>query len=389
MNDIKKANRATKAIFLVCGLGMSSWAPMVPYAKDRLQLNDADLGVLLLLLGAGAISMMPVSGIIANKYGSRIVILVSAIAMAIVLPTLLLFSNVVWMGIALFLFGAAVGTIDVAMNTQGVQVQNLYGKSIMSSLHGLFSVGGLCGSLGLGFLMKGGLSPILAIITIAVLLVMITAFNYSSLLDAYTEKQTIKQFSSPEEKPAGKSFAWFNSTVLFLGAMCFIVFLAEGSMLDWSAVFLRESRSVDEEMAGVGYAAFSIAMATMRLLGDRLIAHVSTKTVVVAGSLLAASGLFLMVLTPWVIASILGFILLGIGGANIVPVFFSEAGRVKNLSPAIAIPAITTIGYAGQLAGPALLGFIAHQFSLEIAFGFSGCLLIVVSFSYLLRRQVG
>ncbi|HEC0141173.1 TPA: MFS transporter, partial [Escherichia coli] len=142
-----------------------------------------------------------------------------------------------------------------------------------------------------------------------------TAFNYSSLLDAYTEKQTIKQFSSPEEKPAGKSFAWFNSTVLFLGAMCFIVFLAEGSMLDWSAVFLRESRSVDEEMAGVGYAAFSIAMATMRLLGDRLIAHVSTKTVVVAGSLLAASGLFLMVLTPWVIASILGFILLGIGGA--------------------------------------------------------------------------
>ncbi|SUJ25673.1 Inner membrane protein ybjJ [Sphingobacterium spiritivorum] len=115
---------ATKAIFLVCGLAISSWAPMVPYAKDRLGINDADLGILLLLLGAGAIAMMPVSGILSHKYGTRRVILVAALATAFVLPLLLVISSSIWMGVTLFLFGGALGTVDVAMNAHGVQVQN-------------------------------------------------------------------------------------------------------------------------------------------------------------------------------------------------------------------------------------------------------------------------
>ncbi|HMI03410.1 MAG TPA: MFS transporter, partial [Pedobacter sp.] len=137
-----KAKKATQYIFLVCGFAVSSWAPMVPFAKERLHLNDGNLGLLLLLFGTGAISMMPISGYFSKLYGTRIVILISGLVAAIFLPLLLLMPNPWMMGAALFVFGGGIGVIDVAMNSHGIHVQNHYGRPIMSSLHGLFSVGG-------------------------------------------------------------------------------------------------------------------------------------------------------------------------------------------------------------------------------------------------------
>jgi len=380
--EITRARVATKSIFLVCGLGISSWAPMVPYAKYRLALNDANLGLLLLLLGAGAILMMPVTGILAHKYGSRKVILVAAIMMAIMLPLLLLISSVALMGLVLFVFGAAVGTVDVAMNTHGVQVQNLNERPIMSSLHGLFSVGGLFGSLGLGFLMELGLNPMAAAVTIAIVIILIVCLKYADLFNVTTEKSAVAKFSSRQDITRGGIVYWLNGSVIFLGLMCFAVFLSEGAMLDWSAIFLRECRGVSDKFSGAGYAAFSIAMATMRLLGDRIISKLNSRIVVIGGAIIAAAGLFLATIASSVPIVLIGFILLGIGAANIVPVFFSEGGRLKNVPSTIAIPAITTMGYAGQLAGPALLGFIAYRFSLPVALGFTAILLLLVSLSY-------
>lgn len=384
-----RARKATQAMFLICGLGISSWAPMVPYAKDRLGLNNADLGLLLLLLGAGAISMMPIGGIIAHRFGSRVVIKYAALLVAVTLPLLLLISSPILMGLVLFAFGSGIGVVDVAMNAHGVQVQNDLEKPIMSSLHGLFSVGGLLGSLGLGFLMKFGLSPIIAAICISSALIFILFYNYRFLFDMKEEKEIIARFSeSPVEKVNGQKFSWLSGTVLFLGFMCFSVFLSEGAMLDWSAIFLRDNKGLNPELAGMGYAAFSVAMAIMRLLGDKIVDRFSGKTVVVTGSLLAAAGLSIAILSPWVWLALLGFILLGIGAANIVPVFFSEGGRIKSVPATVAIPAITTIGYAGQLAGPALLGFVAFEFSLDIAFGFIAALLIIVAISYGFRKTI-
>ena len=383
-----KARRATKAIFLVCGLGISSWAPMVPYAKDRLGLNNADLGLLLLLLGAGAIAMMPVTGIIAHRLGTRIVIRAAAIIMAIMLPLLLIISSPILMGLALFIFGSAVGAVDVAMNAHGVQVQNSSNKPIMSSLHGLFSVGGLFGSLGLGFLMKAGLSPIISAICIAVLLIVIVSWSYPFLFDAPTEKALITQFSSEPADKKSKTVSWLKGSVLFLGGMCFAVFLSEGAMLDWSAIFLRDNKGIHPELTGIGYAAFSIAMATMRLLGDKIVSHLNGKTVVVGGSLIAAAGIVLAVFTPWIATSLLGFVLLGIGAANIVPVFFSEGGRLKGVPSTVSIPVISTMGYAGQLVGPAMLGFIAFHFSLNAAFCFIAGLLVLVAMAYGAKKVV-
>ncbi|MDQ1803629.1 MFS transporter [Chryseobacterium sp. CKR4-1] len=360
---------------------------MVPFAKDRLRLDEADLGLLLLLLGGGALLMMPLSGLLINKIGSRKIIAVSVLLSALLLPFLLIVSDVYIMGAVLFAFGCSIGTIDVAMNAHGVQVQNQYGKPIMSSLHGLFSVGGLFGSLGLGFLMKLGLNPIYAAVSISVLLIFLLIIQFRYLFDRETERKSIIQFShvDPESKTTSR-FQWMDSRVLILGIMCFMVFLSEGAMLDWSAVFLRDDKGVESEFSGIGYAAFSVAMAVMRLSGDSLISKLNSRIVVIGGSIIAAAGVIILTFSPWVPLSLFGFILLGLGAANIVPVFFSEGGRISGISSTVAIPAITTIGYAGSLAGPALLGFIAHHFSLTAAFEIIALLFVVVAIIYKFRN---
>lgn len=383
---LKRARVATMLIFLVCGVGLSSWAPMVPYAKDRLGLHDGQLGMLLLFLGLGALVMMPVAGVLINRFGTRVVIAFAAGTMAVVLPLLILVSSMPLMAVALFVFGAGVGSIDVAMNAHGVQVQNLYGRPIMSSLHGLFSVGGLVGALGLGALVKAGLQPLHAALGISLLLVVITASQYRHFLSFQVERETIAQFTAATGNPAKKPkrFPWLAGSIFFLGFMCFSVFLAEGAMLDWSAIFLRDSKGVSQEFSGMGYAAFSIAMAAMRLMGDGLVARWSGNAVVLGGSILAALGLALSIWSPWVSLVLFGYVLLGLGAANIVPIFFSAGGRLPGISPTVSVPAITTIGYAGQLAGPALLGFIAYQYSLAAAFGFTMVLMLVVGAVYFL-----
>jgi predicted MFS family arabinose efflux permease len=386
-NQTLKARKATKAIFLVCGLGISSWAPMVPLAKDRLALNDADLGLLLLLLGGGAIVMMPISGVLSHRYGTRIVMTVAAMIMAISLPFLLLITSTPLMALALFIFGCAVGTVDVAMNSHGVQVQNSSGRPIMSSLHGLFSVGGLFGALGLGLLIKFGLNPIIAAVCIAILLILIVSLNYGALFSAKRENELIQEFSEPAPEEKKGKISWLKGSIIFLGFMCFAVFLSEGAMLDWSAIFLRDNRGVNAEFAGIGYATFSVAMATMRLLGDKIVSRLSSVTIVTGGSMIAAAGLLLAVSSTWMPSALIGFILVGIGTANIVPVFFSEGGRLRNIPANAAIPAISTMGYAGQLAGPALLGFLAFHFSLPMALTICAVLLIMVGIAYGLRNS--
>lgn len=386
MKNLKQARWATQAVFLVCGFGISSWAPMVPYAKDRLGLNDGSLGFLLLFLGAGAITTMPLAGFLIYKMGSRRVMVTAAFMIGITLPLLLSIQSVEWMAVALFLFGSGIGAIDVAMNAHGVQVQNLYGRPIMSSLHGLFSVGGLCGAIGLGFLIKLGLAPIVAAVCVSVLLLAIVLSQFNFLMDVTTEKAVIGQFSIDAPKKTGKKGSWLNGSIIFLGSLCFVVFLSEGAMLDWSAIFLRDHKGMDMALTGVGYASFSVAMAIMRLVGDRIVSRLEARLVVIYGALIGAIGLALAIFTPWIVTALIGFVLLGIGVANIVPIFFSEGSKLKGVSSSIAIPAITTMGYAGQLAGPAMLGLIAHHFSIPTALGFTGILLLLVSLAYIVKK---
>lgn len=368
--------------FLLCGLAVSAWAPMVPFAKDRLKLNDSGLGLLLLFLGVGAICTMPLTGWLIKRVGSRMVMLIASVLLALGLPLLSVLSTWAEMAAMLFVFGASIGALDVSMNAHGNIIQNLSGRPIMSSLHGLFSVGGLVGPLLIGGLMKLGLAPISGAIVLSVGLLVIAFGMQASLLNKEEEEKHTQHTVESDNTDTTRGSAWLNGTVIFLGLMCFIAFLSEGAMLDWGALLLHDSKGVDKELSGLGYAFFSVAMAVMRLSGDGIVSRFSSKSVVLTGSLIAFAGYGVILLSPWLSVTLLGFVLIGIGCANIVPVFFSAAGNIKNVPGSSAVSIMGTIGYAGQLAGPAVLGLLAQQFSLPLALFITGLAMLVVGFSF-------
>ena len=328
---VKEAATATSLIFLLCGLGVASWAPMVPLAKQRLNINEADLGLILLLLGGGAIVTMPLTGMLIPKVGNRVVILTATFVIALLLPLLTLFSTPVGLGAALFVFGAGTGALDVAMNAHAVAVQQQIGRPVMSSFHAMFSVGGLVGSIGLGLLTLPGLPPALAASVISLLIILVSSTQFRRLMPV-------------DAKGSDYSFRFPRGRLILLGAFCFVFFLCEGAMLDWSGLFLKDYRSFSPAMAGAGYAVFSIAMAIMRFSGDTLVHRYGSKPVVFFGAVCAALGLLLAILVPSPLAALGGFMMVGFGAANIVPVLFSAAGNVPGYAPGIALAAVTTPG---------------------------------------------
>lgn len=364
------AARATRLIFLVSGIGMAAWAPMVPYAKARLGLDDASLGLVLLAFGGGSMLVMPLVGWLTQRYGNRRVIVVGGVLLCVALPGLALAAHAVALATILFCFGMALGAVDVAMNAHAVEVERRAGRPMMSGFHGLFSVGGLGGALGMSVLLALGLPLFAAALLVAALLAAVVAVQWSSLLDE--ARATVAR---------AKAFAMPRGIVLLLGLLCFISFLAEGAMLDWSAVFLREFRGFDAATAGVGYAGFSVAMALVRLVGDRVVARIGPVLTVRLGASLAAAGFLLATLVAWPPAALIGFVLVGFGAANIVPVMFGAAGRLPGASPEISLATVTMLGYAGLLSGPALIGFLAQASNLAAALAAVAGLLLLTAAS--------
>ena len=371
------AKRSTQLIFLVAGLGMSVWAPMVPYAKTRLGLDDAQLGLALLALGGGPMLSMPLVGWLTHRLGNRSVIVVAGLLMCLALPLLAEVSSMAALVGALLYFGIVLSAVDVAMNAHAVDVERLDGGRLMSGFHGLFSVGGLTGAALMSGLLAAGMSLGAAAVAIALLLAALVWWLRGGLLPDGHEASTTRH----------TGFRLPRGLVWLLGLLCFVSFLAEGAMLDWSAVFLRDFRGVAPASAGFGYACFSVAMAMGRLVGDRVISRTGPVWAVRAGAALAAGGFLLSACVPGVWPALLGFVLIGLGASNIVPVLFSAAGRLPGTSPAIAVATATTLGYAGLLSGPALIGFLSHICSLPIAFAaVAGLLLLVMVSARIVQR---
>jgi predicted MFS family arabinose efflux permease len=375
---LRAASIATRAFFLIAGVGMASWAPMVPFAKARLELDDARLGIVLLCMGFGSTGAMPLASFLSHRYGNRMVMTTSALLICALLPLLTAASSAVLLGSGLVFFGGSLGTLDVAMNAHAVEVEKLHGQPLMSGFHALFSLGGLAGSAGVAALLGAGVPLVACAVAVSCLLAVVVAAQTRKLIG----------LEKVDEGAAQRTmFALPSSTALLLGCLCLVVFLAEGAMLDWSAVFLRSLRGFDISGAGLGYAAFSIAMASGRLLGDRLIVALGPTRVVRHGSLLAAAGFLLATALPWAATSLAGFFLVGLGAANIVPVLFSAAGRLPGTAPGVSIATVTALGYSGMLAGPALIGFIAQATSLPLALsGIAVSLLVVAACAAIVRR---
>lgn len=361
------ARRATNALFLVCGTATSSWAPIVPFAKTRLGVDEGTLGLILLAFGGGSIVTMPLAGAAIHRWGSRRVAISAALAGCSVLPLLTIATTPALLSLSLFAFGGALGALDVAMNAQAIAIQSALGRSIMSGFHARFSVGGLVGAAVLSALLRADVALPVAVLGIAGTLAVVTlACRARLLLD--------------HGAAAGATLTLVPSRrVVALGALCFISFLAEGAVLDWSAVFLRDLRHVEVSIAGIGYAIFSVAMVTGRLTGDPLTHRFGAERMLAVGAAVAAGGFLIVAGVPGVPAALVGFVLIGFGAANIVPVLFSASGNVPGVPPSVALAGVTTIAYAGLLLGPALIGFVADWTSLPAAFVMVAAMLAVIT----------
>ena len=357
---------STRVAFFIAGLGIAAWAPLVPYAKARAGLGEGTLGVLLLCLGVGSILAMPLAGMLAARFGCRRVTAGGTLLICAALPLLATVSTVPALIATLFMFGAGLGTVDSTVNLQAVIVERASGKNMMSGFHGMFSLGGIVGAAGVSGLLGLGMSPLGAMWVVIAVLVLALLKAAPHLLPYGSES-------------TGPAFAVPHGIVLFIGGMCFIVFLAEGAALDWSAVFLAQERGIDTAYAGLGYAAFALTMTAGRLTGDRIVRRLGATRVIVFGGLTAAAGLALATFAPAWQAALVGYALLGAGCSNIVPVLYTAVGKQTVMPEHIAVPAITTLGYAGILAGPAVIGFIAHGSSLSFDFGLMALLLVAVA----------
>lgn len=364
----KREQIATRAVFLVAGLAMAAWAPLVPFAKARVGVEAGGFGILLLFLGLGSIAAMPITGVLASRFGCRAVIVVASLVLAATVPFLALADTPVALAIALAVFGASVGTVDVAMNIQAVMVEKDSGKSMMSGFHGLFSLGGIVGAGGVSLLLGAGLPPLGATLAVSAMLLALLVFSFNGLLP-YGNRE---EGSTP-------LFVVPKGIVIAIGLLCFAVFLGEGAILDWSALFLISSHGMEEAMAGLGYTMFAVAMTFGRLAGDWIVRTLGGTKVVVFGGILASAGFFVAVFAPNQILALLGFALVGLGASNIVPVFFSAAGRQTVMPPSLAVAAVTTFGYAGILLGPATIGFLAQHSSLSVAMILLGVIMAIVA----------
>lgn len=360
---------STRIAFFIAGLAMAAWAPLVPYAKARTGVDEGTLGLLLLALGAGSMTTMPLTGALAARVGCRKLILLASAAVAATLPLLAQLDTVAGMALALFAFGAAIGAIDVAINIQAVIVEKAGGRALMSGFHGFFSVGGIAGAAIVSVLLWLDASPLVAALSVAVLLALLMLAGSRGLL------------GYGDDGHGGSMFVLPHGIVILVGALCFIVFLAEGAMLDWSALLLVSQRGVDASAGGLGYAVFALAMTVGRFNGDRIVQRFGPRPVLALGGVCAALGFALAAVLPWVGSTLLGFALIGLGCSNIVPILFTAAGSQKVMPAGAAISAVSTLGYAGILIGPAGIGWVAHASSLTVAFAALGVALAAVAAS--------
>ncbi|AWC80356.1 MFS transporter [Serratia ureilytica] len=363
---------ATRAIFFLAGLGMAAWAPLIPFVKARLGIDDGALGLLLFCLAAGSMAIMPFAGYLIAKLGCRAVLLGAGALLCIDLPLLALLDAPLLMGAALGVFGAVNGIMDVAMNSQAIIVERESGQAKMSGFHGFYSLGGIAGAGGVSLLLLAGLAPTQAIGLIALLIAILLLIVAGDLL---------AHGGIGERRRGGARWALAHGKILFIALLCFFVFLTEGAMLDWSALFLHAERGVAKSQAGIGFTLYAVAVACGRLYGDRLIGAVGRYRTLLLGSLCAAAGVLLTVTVPLASAAFGGLMLAGLGIANIVPILFNAVGNQKQVPPGQAFPAVTLVGYLGLLTGPALIGFIANYTSLALAFGCTLLCLLLVSIS--------
>ena len=357
LSAIHKARWAVALTFLVHGFIVGAWVPHIPLAKDRLDVGTGIFGIALLAIALGAIIAMPLSGALINRFGSARITSVTGVAMcfAFILPPLA--PDLLSFLPAALIFGAVIGSMDVAMNAHGIAVEKALRRPTLSLLHAGFSLGAMAGSL-LGALLLSLMSEMSHILLAAAASLVLFSLCIRFFLPAAIDKGL-----------SGQGFVWPTKTTIGLGLLCFLALMAEGSIIDWSGIMLRQRFLLEASTAALGFATFAGGMTISRLLGDRLRLKLGAIRLVRWSALLMAAGFAIALVIPSPAIAIAALAVAGIGIGNTVPILFAGGGRLEPDAPGRGIAAVTTLGYAGFLAGPPLIGFVAELTGLTLALG--------------------
>ncbi len=369
--------RIAVSIFFFCqGITFATWASRIPDLKTALSLSDAALGSILLALPAGQLVTLPFSGRIVARFGSRNVIRIALILYTIGLTNLALANSAWQLSLALFIFGVFGNFCNISVNTQAIIAEKMYGRPIMTSFHGVWSIAGFTGAL-IGLLMiSTHVSPHIHFCIMAVLITITCV-----LAQRYLKSGTTVSNNTTVKTEKKKSFiAKPNMILVQLGIIGFCSMAAEGAMFDWGGVYFKQVVHAPASLTILGYAAFMIMMATGRFMGDKLIVKFGRQKLLRYSGLFIAGGLFLSVFLPYLPTATLGFLMVGLGVSSIVPMVYSAAGKVANITPSVALASVSSISYLGFLMGPPLIGYIAELSSLRYSFAAIGLMGFAIIF---------
>ncbi|MFM7334658.1 MAG: MFS transporter [Tabrizicola sp.] len=369
----RRARWAVAAMFLANGFVMGAWAPQIPLLMPRHQVTESALGLLILVLGMGAVSAMLFAGRLISVYGGRRVLSLFSLALIPVLP-MVVFSPNLWL-LALFMavFGAMAGCMDVAMNAQAVEIERRMHKAIMSSSHGFWSLGGFFGGSAGAWVIAHWGSEVQSLLTAAVVAgIVLTAMPF--LLPDAPRVLVTEAAPAPKTKLFPKDFH-----VWLLGFLALASMVPEGAVLDWAAIYMQKELGSDVFVSGLGFAFFAGAMALMRFLGDTVRNRFGAARTLRISGLLGAAGMMGGAVAPsdWVV--IVSFFVAGLGIANMVPILFSAAGNHPRLPSANAISIVTMVGYCGILVAPSTIGFVAEHLGFRPTYAGLSLVLVVVA----------
>lgn len=364
-----KQRIALSIYFFISGFGFATWASRIPTLKMLFDLNEAELGNLLLVMPVSSLVGLPISGWLVSRFDSRLPLLVSFIFFSIALALIGFSESLIVLIAAVFLFSFSMRIVNIAMNTQSITLQKSFMKKIIGSFHGIWSTGGLAG-VGFSTLiisLEVSMRLHLLIVAVITLLAGVIAYNFLLTKDRVTHGNKLN-FRKPDK------------FIVYLGLLVFFAAICEGGMFDWSGVYFKEV--VKEEVFTTGYLIFMIFMALSRFLSDRIIEKIGMERMYIYSSSVIVTGIALMIAFPYFWPAIVGFSLVGLGVAAIFPMTFALAGTSEKYSPGMAISIIATYAIIGMLLGPPLIGYLAHLFNLKVSFLlllFSGLMLIPIS----------
>ncbi|QNF35205.1 MFS transporter [Adhaeribacter swui] len=356
---------------MINGFIYANWIARLPRVQEIYHLDNQSLGLVLLFVSMGAISSMPFTGWLIQKSSSRTITLCGAIAFCALVPFIPLLPEVWQVRILFYFVGVSAGLLDVAMNAQAVLVEQKFKKPIMSSFHALFSVGMM---LGAG---SGALFAKFAISLFGHLLSVVLGCFVLVLFAAHYLIRDQPQESTEEE---GAGFRLPSKALLGIGVIAFCGMTGEGAIADWSSNYMENIAHADEALAPLALAAFSLAMTVGRLLGDRVREKLGDKTLLLYSGFISFIGLGIALAFPVPYLIIVGFLIVGFGLATVVPITYSIAGNAPGLPPGVGLSMVTTVGYAGFLFGPPVIGFLADWQNLRIALFFIAVLFALMTF---------